>query len=217
MDVRKTYWYQNKLTSIFGVVVGVAFAFFSHSHYQSAKAYRALPQQVFLNIYNQPVGPQDLLKETYHNPIYRKGTNGETPNDFLKEAMLSLFHYSKSDLKDGTVLKKFYTWCSEDEVENLYKNVFVNLGQQRIVLAQNGIVEPRLIGEFTYVGRATRPYESVSGLKMDALTHKFTGKLLITAFGDSNYPTVYNVTALVQRALLQDKYKGYQIIELEMR
>lgn len=217
MDVRETHWYQNKLTAIFGVLVGLLFSYLSYLHYESAKGYRALPQQVFLNIYNQPIGEQNLLKDSFHNPLYRKGHNGETPADFLKEAMLSLFKYNKKELNDGTVLKRFYTWCSEDEVENLYKNIFVNLGQQRIVLAQNGIVEARLIGEFEYIGQATRPYESVSGMELNALTHKFTGKILITAFGDNNYPTVYSVTVLVQRALLQDKIKGYQIIDLEMR
>ena len=127
--------------------------------------------------------------------------------------LLTLKRISES----GGVLSSFKYWCSEDEAENLYKDVFVNLGQQRIVRAQNGLVQIRIIGALNYIGKASRPYESISGLKLNSLTHKFTGKIIVTAYGGKEYPMVYDVTALVQRALLQDKEEGYQIIELEMK
>ena len=96
MDVTKTPWYQNKLTALFGVIVGLMFAWFSHSHYQSSLTYRALPQQVFLNVNNQPIGAQNLMEDTFHNPQYRMSTTeGETPSDFLKHAILDIFTYNK--------------------------------------------------------------------------------------------------------------------------
>lgn len=217
-EVTGTLWYKNKLTSIFGAILGLAFMFFGYHYYQTSKLYNPLPQQVILNIFNQPVGEQDLMIDTHHNPQYRKTTSkGETAADFLKNGLLTLFTYTKEDLESGGVLSSFKYWCSEDEAENLYKDVFVNLGQQRIVRAQNGLVQIRIIGDLNYIGKASRPYESISGLKLDSLTHKFTGKIIVTAYGGKEYPMVYDLTALVQRALLQDKEEGYQIIELEMK
>jgi hypothetical protein len=106
----------------------------------------------------------------------------------------------------------------ESEGRSLYSDVFINLSQQRIVMAQDGYVRPRLLGELKYIGSKDAKYVSISGLNIIALTHKFTGKMILTVYGPTDdYPTVYNnVTVVVQRALLQDKYSGYQIISLEL-
>lgn len=217
--VIESVWYKNKLTAILGMLIGLVLLASSYYHYQTAKEYNALPQQVILNVYNQPIGVQDLMSDTFHNPQYRRSTqnNGETPEDFLKDALLDMFYYTKEDLEDGEVLRRFQYWCYEEVAETLYKDVFVNLGQQRIVLAQNGLVDIRIIGDFTYVGKASRPYKSTSGLRLDSLTHKFEGRVVVTAYGEKEYPTMYTMTALVQRALLQDKSKGYHLVELELK
>ncbi len=217
MDVTQTTWYKNKLTALFGVLIGLAFLVTGYNHYQSSVTYRPLPQQIFLNTYNQPIGPQDLLVDATHNPQYRKTTDkGETAEDFLKEFLLDTFTYNKGDLESGSVLKDFLRWCSEEEALAIYQGVFVNLGQQRIVMAQDGLVRARIIGDMDYLGWAQRPYESTSGLDLKSMTHKFKGKVVVTVYGDKSYPTVYSVTAIVQRALIQDKMQGYQLIDLEM-
>lgn len=218
-EVLNTTWYKNKLTAILGVLVGFSLAISAYFHYQSSIEYNPLPQQVILNVYNQPIGEQNLMADTFHNPQYRVSTqrNGETPEDFLKDALLDMFDYTKEDLESGEVLSRFQYWCYEEVADELYSDVFVNLGQQRIVIAQNGLVDIRLIGDFNYVGSASRPYKTTGGLRLEALTHKFEGRVLVTAYGEKEYPTMYKVTALVQRALLQDKSKGYHLVELEMK
>jgi hypothetical protein len=206
-----------KLTAIMALLVSVLILIMSYFYSDAAIFYKAFPQQVFLDVYNRPIGTQDLLVDTNHNPKYRINTGkAETAIDFFRESMLSVFNYTKGDLVDGVVYTRFKTFCSEDVGESLYRDVFVNLGQQRVVLAQDGLVDAKFIGETTYVGKAVRDYVSVSGLGLESMTYKLEGKILITAHGESQYPTVYSFSALVQRALIQDKIKGYQIIELRM-
>jgi hypothetical protein len=218
MDYKDSPWFQDKLTALFGIIVGAFFVAVSWYHLEDASLYRALPQQVFLDQYNRPIGKQDLMMETFHNPGYRKdGVNGGTAEDFLKESLLSMFSYDYRDLSNGSAFREFLKWCSEDEAYDLYVNAFSNLSSQRIIRAQNGISEANVLGGFTFVGDATRPYETSSGLKLSAKTYKFEGKMLVTVYGEKEYPTVYNVTAILQRALIQDKMAGYQLIELEMR
>lgn len=217
MDYLKSKRHQNKLTSILSTVIGILLLLGSWYQYDSSTSYKPVPQQVFLDEYNRPIGLQDLMKDTYHNLDYRAGDDGETPGDFLKEALLSIFSYKKSDLTSGLVLNDFIKWCSEDEAISLYRDSFVNLGQQKVVLAQDGIARARVIGDFEYIGSAAREYESTAGLTLPALTHKFEGTMIVTIHGNKEYPTVFKVTALVQRALIQDKIKGYQIVELELR
>jgi len=218
MDYLKSKRYQNKLTSILSFIVGLLLLIGSWNHYESSVFYKPVPQQVFLDEYNRPIGVQDLLIDTYHNINYRKGSDdGLTPGDFLKEALLTLFTYDKKDLTSGSVMMDFANWCSEEESISLYRDSFVNLGQQKVVLAQDGVVQARIVGELNYVGSAQRLYESSAGLELPSLTHKFTGTMIVTVHGEKEYPTVFSVSALVQRALIQDKIRGYQIVELELR
>jgi len=220
INLLKESWYQYKLNSLLAVIVSMIVAYFSYEYYESSKSYRPIPQQVILDIYNRPIGVQNLLKEISHNPQYRKQTprGAEPAEDFLKEALLSLFNYDRNDLDSGVVLENFTKWLEPGEGERVYSEVFVNLSQQKIVDAQDGIVRSRIIGDFNYVGTMERPYVSSAGLDLVAITHKFTGRMVITAYGEREYPAVYNnVTAIVQRALLQDKYHGYQIIQLDVK
>lgn len=70
--VIESVWYKNKLTAILGMLIGLVLLASSYYHYQTAKEYNALPQQVILNVYNQPIGVQDLMSDTFHNPQYRR-------------------------------------------------------------------------------------------------------------------------------------------------
>lgn len=218
MDVESAESQKNKMAAVGACLLSFFLVFLTYFYWSGAMDYRPPVQKIFLNTYNQPVGQQDLLVDSFHNPQYRKSTTeGETPGDFLKHALLNMFTYKKSDLEDGTMLKRFKLWCSDETAEQLYTNNFVNLGQQRVVMAQDGLVRSRIVGEFKYIGKAVRRYDSMSGLVIPALTHKFEGRMLVSTYGDKAYPTFYTVTALVQRAMLQDKLAGYQIVELEMR
>jgi hypothetical protein len=219
MDVIKEDWYQSRLTALMGIIVSVALCYFSYGHYETAKYYRATPQHVLLDIYNRPIGDQFLSGDADHNPQYRvSGSLAESAQDFTKEALLTLFTYDKKMLTDGSVLEAFITWLSQEEGLRVYTEIFVNLSQQKIVMAQDGFVRARVLGDIYFEGSAIRPYESTSGLKLDSKTYLFSAKLLVTAYGKDEYPTVYNdVSVMVQRALLQDKYYGYQIISLEIK
>lgn len=207
-----------RLDGVLVVLCALLFAFMGNSILNNAQDYSPIPQQVFLNIYNQPVGVQDLTQDTTHNPEYRTGSRGEAAADYLSHAMLSSFSYDKDDLVSGNVLRNFYKWFSVVEAENVYQNIFVNLSQQKIVMAQDAIVRSRLVGDWVYKGKAIWPYHrSVVERTIPALTYKFEGRIIVTAYGESDYPTVYAVTAMVQRTMLQDKMAGYQIVQLEMR
>lgn len=211
-------WFKKKLTAILAVIISVLTMITCYFNYDSSESYMALPQQVLLDIYNRPIGSQDLLGETSHNPKYRKDTgNGETASDFAKEALLTLFRYDKRDLVSGNQLSKFKLWMDPEIGEEIYTEIFVNLSQQRIVMAQDGYVRSRIIGPLEYIGAAEREYVSRSGLGIKANTHKFVGKMIVTAYGDDEYPTIYNnVSVIVQRALLQDKINGYQLVSMEL-
>lgn len=209
---------QYRLDGVLVLLCSIILFFIGYSIVSDAKGYMPVPQQVFLNVYNQPVGSQDLTQDTNHNPEYRSGNKGAAAGDYLKHAILNSFSYDKDDLEEGRVLQNFYKFFSAAEAEKVYGNIFVNLSQQKIVMAQDAIVRARVIGDWEYKGKAIWPYHrSVVERSIPALTHKFEGKVVMTAYGDSDYPTVYSVTALVQRTMLQDKLTGYQIIQLEMR
>jgi hypothetical protein len=210
-------WYKDKLTALLAIIMGVCFVIISWYHYQSSLEYRPIPQQVFLDEYNRPLGRQNLLEDTFHNPQYRKGNKGETASDFLTDALLSTFHYNYNELNSGEVLDRFLEWCSEDEAIDLYSNAFVNLSSQRIIKAQLGISEPQVIGDWKLIKEGAVGYQSTSGLSLESKTFLFEGTLMLEVHADSVYPTVYQVSAVVQRALIQDKIKGYQLINLELR
>mgnify|MGYP005682934897 FL=1 len=98
-------------------------------------------------------------------------------------------------------------------------NSFRDLSQQRIVLSQDARVRPEIIGNFEYKGYTTnRPYESKANYTInETITMLFEGKMLLTVFAKKNYPTYYDVSIQVQRAVLQDKIKGYQCTEMTLR
>jgi hypothetical protein len=209
--------FQKKLTAILAVISGIAMCFVSYWHLDSAISYTPMPQQVFVDVFNRPIGAQTLSGHTFHNPDYDSPVNeGGPARDFLKESLLNLFNYGKYNLTSGGMLDRFNLWCSESEANELYMNAFVSLGQQRIVIAQDALVESRLVGDLKFIGDAFRPYETTSGLSLRAKTYKFEGTFIVNVHADKLYPTVYTVTALVQRSMIQDKIKGYQLIELEM-
>jgi hypothetical protein len=220
--VVKERWYQDRLTALFGVVISLVVVYFSYSHYAVSSSYEPMPQQVFLDVMNRPIGLQDLLQPANHNPQYRKdlgdsGTEGVSAADFSKEALLTVFKYNKKDLQSGKVLANFRLFMSEEHADKLYTNIFTNLSQQRVVIATDGHVRARLIGELEYVGsRDDMPYESRSGLTLTSIGYMFKGKMVLTAHGADRYPTIYDVTLITQRALIQDKIKGYQITDLVM-
>lgn len=210
-------WFQEKLFSLLCAIVSALTCYMAYSHYQNSLEYVPLPQQVLLDAYHRPIGVQNLLEDTFHNPHYRTGTEGETGADYAKEMLLTLFTYNKDDLVSGRVLNRFQNIFSEGEGENVYQNVFVNLSEPRIVMAQDALVRSRVIGNLTYIGSAAWPYRSLSGLPMMAKTHQYEGKMMITVHGEDTFPTLYSVVIEVQRALLQDKITGYQILRVELK
>ena len=210
-------WFQQKLLSIFSVLVSFVLLFLAYIHHGAQMEYVPKPQQVLVDVYHRPIGSQNLLNDTFHNPHYRKGDQGETGADYSKEMLLTLFTYNKDDLTNGVVLERFRHAFSEGAGEEIYQNVFVNLSQPRIVMAQDALVRARLIGNLNYEGEALWDYRTLSGLPMQSKTFQYTGKLMITVYAEETYPTLYDVVIEVQRALLQDKIKGYQIIRMELK
>ena len=73
-----------------------------------------------------------------------------------------------------------------------------------------------MIGDVKYVGQALRDYETAGGLALKSATFKFTGKLLVTVHAKEDFPTLYEFEAIVQRALIQDKIRAYQLIQLDL-
>lgn len=219
MHPKDSVWYKHKLTAVCAVVVSLLILFVNYNHYKKSAEYQPMPQQVLLDVYNRPIGEQDLLTDTFHNVSYRfSDGDGATPMDFAKEAMLRLFSYSHRDLRSGEMLNRFIRYMEPSEGVSVYQDQFMNLSHQRIVLAQEGVVRARFIGEPEWMGQAETSYRALSGLRLRAMAHQFTARIIVTTHADDIYPTVYNdVTITVQRALLQDKLHGYQIISMEIR
>jgi hypothetical protein len=213
MECAKHSWYQNKLNAIFALFVSLFGVYFAYDYWGEAKVHIPKPQQVLVDMEHRPVGVQNLLSHGNYNRAYRKDELGAA--DFAKEGLLTLFTYNKTDLESGKLHARFDHWLSSDEMETIYEDLFLRHSVQKIVKAQDGLVRARILGDLTYVGEAERDYETSGGLEVKAKTYKFTGKIMITVHGNEDeYPTLYSVSILIQRALLQDKIKGFQIVEL---
>lgn len=220
------------------MLVAIFFAFctllFSVNFLLDAFDYDPIEQRVLLDTFNRPVGNQDLLAMAVHNPDYPVPERGQVSiregdeifdddaapaRFFAQHMMLDIFDYGKEDLESGAVLRKFLTWCSDDEAVDIHNNYFRDLSQQRIVMKQDAIVRPEIIGDFEYAGYTTnRPYESKANYTVnETVTMLFKGKMLLTVYAGKNFPTYYDVEIQVQRAVLQDKIKGYQCTEMILR
>ncbi|MEG3764861.1 hypothetical protein [Alteromonas sp. 14N.309.X.WAT.G.H12] len=211
--------YNEKLTGLLGVILGFLLVVVSYNSYRSALSYRPPPQQVFLDIYNRPIGTQSLLLPTHHNPGLRKTTserNGETATDFVHLAIVDMFNYNSAQLDNGEVFDKFQTYLSERIAVKIYRDIFLKLSQQRIVKAQEGVVRSRVVGELEISNPRNLPYQTTSGMTLEARTFRVNGTLLVTVHAEKEYPTIYTMSAIVQRALIQDKLMGYQIVSLEL-
>lgn len=209
-------WLNDKYTAILACIISFIMLTLSYFHFSNSLLYFPKPQQVLLDYYHRPIGVQNLLEDTFHNPHYRTSPSWAPAEDFAKESLLRLFSYNKDHLTSGSVYREFETLFSEGEGEKVYSNIFINLSQPKIVMAQDGIVRARLIGAISYEGSANWDYRTLSGLKLTSKTHQFKGKIMITVHADETYPTLYDFVIEVQRALLQDKISGYQILRLEI-
>ncbi|APD91905.1 hypothetical protein BM525_18665 (plasmid) [Alteromonas mediterranea] len=213
-------YYKSKLTALLGVVLGAFLVYTSYQHTQAALDYRPLPQQVFLDTYNRPLGEQNLALPANHNHGFRKTTSlakGETAIDFAHYALVDMFDYNADELNEGQVFHKFQKYLYEKVATKLYRTVFINLGQQRIVKAQEALVRGRVIGDLQISQPKMLDYQTTSGVFIKARTFLVTGTFMVTVHADKDYPTVYNVRLIVQRALVQDKMMGYQIISMELK
>ena len=223
-----------RVTMLISLFVAVLTLIYSFNFMLDSFDYEPVAQRVLLDTYNRPVGDQDLLAMAVHNPDYpvpkgrvanvRRGdsitdSDAEPARYFAEHMMLDIFKYDKFELESGEVLRRFLKWCSEDEAVDIHNNSFRDLSQQRIVLSQDARVRPEIIGDFEYKGFTTnRPYESKANYTInETITMLFEGKMLVTVFAKKNYPTYYDVAIQVQRAVLQDKIKGYQCTEMTLR
>ena len=208
--------FNTKMAALFAFLVSVMLFFSAKSYNEEATNYMPMPQQVLLDVYNRPIGAQDLLVEAHHNIGYRSQKEGDSAGDFTTEAILSFFSYNNDDLQSGEMLRRHREFFSEEKADNVYRDVFMTLSQQRLVQKQDGIVRARMIGDVKYVGQALRDYETAGGLALKSATFKFTGKLLVTVHAKEDFPTLYEFEAIVQRALIQDKIRAYQLIQLDL-
>ena len=216
-----------------GIIISVLTFLFSLNFMLGAQDYEPIAQRVLLDSYNRPVGDQDLLSMAKHNPDYPVPEGAATARSgkgigeddaapakaFAQHMMLDIFNYGRADLESGEVLRKFLRWCSEEEAIDIHNNAFRDLSQQRIVMKQDAFVRPELVGDFEYVGFTTnRPYESMANYTVnETITMLFKGRMLLTVYANKNFPTYYDIELQVQRAVLQDKIKGYQCTELSLR
>lgn len=201
------YWLASATTLIF---------FFSIWIFSSTLDYTPVEKQILLDMNNRPIGRQDLLMPATHNPKFRTDEVGAA-EDFSKYAILTLFSYNKDDLESGRVQDAFFRFFSEDEANSTYNNQFRNLSQQKIVVSQDGIVRARVIGDLVYDGKKTSGYIGITGrTNNQTMTYKFSGKILLTVHAASDYPSLFSFTMIVQRAPIQDRFMGYQIVLLEL-
>tara|TARA_R110000765_G_scaffold222613_3_gene326719 strand:- start:568 stop:1071 length:504 start_codon:yes stop_codon:yes gene_type:complete len=163
---------------------------------------------------NKPIGSQDLLGFANHNKQYGVGLDGV--KDFLKDTLLRQFTFTFDEITTQSHRDEMRVFYSDKGFSEIYPS-FLDLSYMKLISAQDGIAEARMIGEIKVVDSTTSyKYEGRNPIKPEVRTFLLTAKVFVELYGNEEVSQLYNVRAYVQRAYVEDKLRGYQIIRLEL-
>jgi hypothetical protein len=204
--------YNSSLGLFFSIIIFCICLFL----YIDNRNYKPIGQFILLDSEHKPIGNRSLLADVYINNGHPKSNkNGELAVSLASEALLDMFNYDYLDFVNGETFKNMNYWLSERIILSYYEK-FKTLTFQKIVMAQKGIVSAEILG-LELKKRGIFPYIGVDGIKKDALTYLVEGKMILTIHGyKEDYPIVYNVQVVLQRASIKDRQSGYQIISIDL-
>jgi hypothetical protein len=194
-------------TAIACIVASIFILALSIERVSAGNSYQPPPQIVILDYQNRPIGSQDLLEDVNYIPDCPP--DQEPPVCFAKKFILDSLSYDKKDHSEGRVYESFQYYTG-DESLTLYEQ-FSNMSIQRAVYAQNGIVRSQLIGDLKTQQSLNLTYVRLNGAKLLSKASFIKGRMKLTIFGEEEFPSLYDVELIVQRAEIQDKEAGYFI------
>lgn len=205
------------VASIFFSLMSLLFLFYSWLAIKEWIQYESRSQYIILDSNYKNLPAQDIQQAQSFSAKMRSGTP-EAPQDFVGKALLTTFSFTPEDLTSGKVQQNFFDFFSEDVAVKLYEENFKNRSLAKIVNTQQAIAQARLLGDMEYEGVAIIDYISKSGRysSVKASAYKFKGQMMIDVQGKKNLTQLLRFEVIVQRAFVQDKILGYQIVLLKM-
>lgn len=208
----KTDFHLDRVYGYLRILLALSVLAISFFYVSGAMDYRANPSRIYVDMMGRPIAEQNLLGFAEHNEGYGKGRDSVT--SFGREAILTLFNYHFSDFVSGAHKQKtlpFFSAQSFDEIYGLFQSLTFN----RVVEAQEGIVESDVVGEISYIGSTTSlRYQGSSNETVSSF--KVNGTLVVEVNADTSEKEVYKFELYIQRAPIQDKVRGYQVVQLEI-
>lgn len=205
---------KERIQGYYNVLFALFFCLAFYGFFTSSSEYSPNHSKMYVDMGNKPIGKQDLLDYANHNRQYRKGEG--SVEDFLKEAMLRQFTFAFDEISSELHRDRMRFFYSDKGFEEVYPS-FLSLSYMKLIEKQEGYSEARFIGELKVEGETTTyPYEGSSILKPETNTYLVTGKLFVEVTGNETVNQFYDLRAYVQRALVEDKMRGYQVIRLEL-
>jgi len=203
-----------RIYGYYNVFFALCFCAAFYGFYTSADSYDPNPSRIYVDMANKPIGAQNLLGYANHNRDYRKGEDGV--KDFLKETMLRQFTFAFDDISSQRHRDEMRVFYSDKGFEEFYP-MFLGTSYMKLVDAQKGLVEARMIGEPSVEGSTeTYAYEGRNPVKPQVVTFLVTAKVFVDVAGNESVSQLYNIRSYVQRALVEDKLRGYQIVRMEL-
>jgi hypothetical protein len=205
---------KERIQGFFNIFVAALFCLAFYSFYSSSVDYRPNESRIYVDMANKPIGKQNLLGYANHNPQYGKDKDGVT--DFITEGLLRQFTFTFDEISSNSHRDEMRVFYSDKGFNELYPD-FLNLSYMKLIDTQEGIAEARMIGKPVIKDSTTSyEYEGRNPVKPQVITFLVTAKVFVEVFGNEDVTQLYNVRAYVQRAYVEDKLRGYQIIRLEL-
>jgi len=205
---------KERIHGYFNVFVAVCFCVAFYGFYSSASDYKPNESRVYVDMENKPIGRQNLEGYANHNRQY--GVNEDSVKDFMKEGLLRQFTFSFDEISKQEHRDEMRVFYSDKGFDEVYPT-FLGLSYMKLIEKQKGFAEARTIGEVKIEqSTLSYEYEGRNPIKPQVRTFLVTARLFVDVSGNEEVSQFYNVRAFVQRALVEDKLRGYQIIRLEL-
>jgi len=205
---------KERVQGYFNIVVAVCFCVAFYGFYSSASDYQPNESRVYVDMGNKPIGYQNLVGFATHNRQY--GQKEQSVKDFMKEVLLRQFTFTFDEISSQTHRDEMRVFYSDKGFNEFYP-LFLNTSYMKLVDRQNGIAQARTIGQPEIeASTLSYTYEGRNPIKPEVRTFLVNAKIFVDVTGEEEVSQFYNVRAYVQRALVEDKLRGYQVIRLEL-
>lgn len=208
----KTDFHLDRVYGYLRIVLAFIVLLLSWLYFSAAMDYRPNASRVYIDMLERPMPAQNLTGFATHNHNYGKGR--DSVKDFAEEFMLTMFTYSFDELESGIHKQKVMPFISAKVFKEIYTS-FYGLTYNKVVLAQKGIVEAFVPGEIEFVG-GTNNFAYQGNSNEVVRTYQVKGRLVVDLTANDSGKDFYQFVIYVQRAPVQDKSRGYQVIQLEI-